>query len=142
VLMLLCAGRSIESYSKPWFSRAIRTAVERSARRTLVCSSHIMMLEQRVPALAAWLLFFSYANIFAKTFPQRHGFLHWCPIMRREAGALNACACTVGVNVYVQVKTIPIRKLVLQILFTHLFLIRIDYSTNTAERLDHAQAFG
>ena len=29
-----------------------------------------------------------------KNFPQR-GFLHWYPIMRREAGALNACASIV-----------------------------------------------
>ncbi len=122
VLMPLCAGRSIESYSKPWCSRAIRTAVERSARRTPVSSLHIMMLAQRVPALVAWLRCCSYANTSAKTFPQC-GFLHWYPIMRREAGALNACACIVRVSVYAQVKTIPRRKPVLQILFTHIFLI-------------------
>jgi predicted nucleotidyltransferase len=61
-----------------------------------------------------------------KNFPQR-GFLHWYPIMRREAGALNACASIVSVSVYVQVKTIPRRKIVLQILITHVFLIEIDY---------------
>ena len=120
---LLCA---LLAPSKPGCGRALRTAVERSARRTPVSSWRIVRLAQSVPALVEWLRCCSYAKTFVNTFPQC-GFLHWYPIMRREAGALNASASIVGLSIQMQVRTIPIRKLVVQILSTHVFLIRIEY---------------
>ncbi len=59
MLMPLCAGRSMGSYSKPWCSWAIRTAADWSAPHTPVTSpvssSHIMILAQRDLAPVAWL---------------------------------------------------------------------------------------
>ncbi len=82
------------SLSLPWRGRALKTAEERSARRTAVSSSRIMILAQRVPALVAcqWLRCWSSANT-----PQC-GFVHWYPIIRRAGGALNACASIVREN--------------------------------------------
>ncbi len=48
--LALCASLSL-----PQHGQALKTAEERSTRRTAVSSSGIMILEQRVPALVEWL---------------------------------------------------------------------------------------
>jgi hypothetical protein len=75
----------------------VTSAEERSARRTALSSSRIMILAQIVPALVAWLRCWSYTNTFVNNFPEC-GFVHWYPIIRRAGCALNECASIVREN--------------------------------------------